>query len=375
MSASSPLPTTIVVLINALAATAQTVLGPSALSTSVAATGTSITIGNTFNYWNSMPSDPPPGGTLCCGQEFYEAQVGDKLVFHWDNYHNIVVANTEADYNNCGQGTEVAGYTHGGGTIKGNQWEPVLTAPGELYFFCAPHCTDNQKIKVRVTCAAGDTSAACVSPTPSPPPPSPPPEMPTVESSDPCFPSGAVVMRAGGQHARVHELREGDELLAVTRDGRLTTDVVSLLSLADAEAQRRFVTLTTAANQTLTLTASHHVPVGASCCSMLMQAQDVAVGDAVWLVTAGSSLSAARVLRKGTSGGSGLFSPVLTRGSLPVVDGFVTSFDSTSMTAAAGIGLPSLLATCKLLGACDMLRRVAFAAERKYVDGFGAGTR
>ena len=54
-----------------------------------------------------------------------------------------------------------------------------------------------------------------------------------------------------------------------------------------------YLTLTTAANATLTLTAGHHVPVGAACCSELKLAKDVLVGDSVWAVQAGNDKAVA----------------------------------------------------------------------------------
>ena len=78
------------------------------------------------------------------------------------------------------------------------------------------------------------------------------------------------------------ELKEGDEIVAATAEGTLSTDTVSLLSIAKPEASAsEYIVLTTAANQTLTLTASHHVPVGEGCCSKVKVAKEIAVGDVV----------------------------------------------------------------------------------------------
>jgi hypothetical protein len=100
-------------------------------------------------------------------------------------------------------------------------------------------------------------------------------------SSNPCFPSKSMVTKADGTTSRLDALKEGDSIVATTADGTLTTDTVSLLSIAEPDAHAPFVVLTTSANQTLTLTEAHHVPVGASCCANLKQAKDVAIGETV----------------------------------------------------------------------------------------------
>ena len=150
-------------------------------------------------------------------------------------------------------------------------------------------------------------------------------------ASDPCFPSSATVTKADGLIARLDALKEGDKILATDEHGKLTTDTVSLLSIAKPEAQASFVALTTAANTTLTLTAGHHVPVGASCCSTLKLAKDVKVGDTVWAVVRGGfpfkKTVATTVTSIATTEGKGLHSPVLTQGGFPVVNGIITAFD------------------------------------------------
>lgn len=114
---------------------------------------------------------------------------------------------------------------------------------------------------------------------PSPPPPLNPPS-PGAPAGDPCFPSSSIVTKADGSPSRIDALKEGDEILAATHDGALTTDVVSLLSIAKPEAKAAaYVALASAANKTVTLTAGHHVPVGATCCATLEQAKNVQVSD------------------------------------------------------------------------------------------------
>ena len=116
------------------------------------------------------------------------------------------------------------------------------------------------------------------------------------------------------------------------------------------------MSLSTAANHTLTLTPGHHVPVGAACCSTLKLAKDVEVGEAVWAVKAGAAAVATTVTAKTTTKATGLHSPVLTHGGFPVVDGVVTAFDSIEKVTLAKHGLAPLLAACKATGTCDKFK-------------------
>ena len=78
---------------------------------------------------------------------------------------------------------------------------------------------------------------------------------------------------------------------------RLGTDTVSLLSIAmPSAAAPAYVALTTSLNTTLTLTPTHHVPTGPSCCATLKRAKDVGVGDQLWAVAAGAPMEAGGVV-------------------------------------------------------------------------------
>ena len=188
------------------------------------------------------------------------------------------------------------------------------------------------------------------------------------DSSAPCFPSSAVVTMADGTAKRVGSLKEGDTIVAATAEGELTTDTVSLLSLAKPNAKATFVTLTTASS-TLSLTENHYVPVGEACCSTLKKAKDVEVDDQVW--TASSGAKAAKpspVTAKSFVASSGLHSPVLTHGGFPVVDGIVTSFDDAQTVSLAARTLKYLLPICKASGSCELFRRTFLHADRLYID-------
>lgn len=176
------------------------------------------------------------------------------------------------------------------------------------------------------------------------------------DDDEPCFPSSAKVTKSDGSAALISSLKEGDVIVAATDDGKLTTDTVSLLSIADPQGSSPMVALRTA-NHTLTLTLEHHLPVGTSCCSELKQAKDVVVGDLVWTVPAGTPPVATKVLAKSDVKALGLHSPVLTNGGFPIVDGLVTSFDSIGKVTLAKHGLSALIAACKATNTCDRFKR------------------
>merc|ERR1711935_2218 len=103
---------------------------------------------------------------------------------------------------------------------------------------------------------------------------------------------------------RVDALVEGDEIVATTEDGTLTTDTVSLLSIRQPEVNAQFLVLATSSNATLTL---------------------------------------------------------------PVVDGLVTAFDSIDKVRLAQFGLAPLIAACKKSGTCAKFRELFLAGDGKYV--------
>ena len=190
------------------------------------------------------------------------------------------------------------------------------------------------------------------------------------EDDEPCFPSAATVTRAAdGAVMRMDALREGDAIVALTANGVWTTDTVSLLSIAKPEAQATFVTLTTDAGQTLTLTPEHHLPVGEACCSYLKRANEVLEGDKVW-TTSGAAL----VTKRGATIQKGLHSPVLTHGTFPVVDGIVTSFDSIEGVQIGAMLGPFLFPFIKATGSAALVRRLLFSSRQlRYIDGFTVG--
>jgi hypothetical protein len=121
--------------------------------------------------------------------------------------------------------------------------------------------------------------------------------------------------------------------------------------------------LTTASGRSLTLTPTHHVPVGAACCADLKQAKDVAVGDTMY--EAGSGLVRATTIAKiGSAIKPGLHSPVLLHGTMPIVNGVATSFDALHNVRLASYGLPLLEAA----GLTATFRDAVLGAHRKYIS-------
>jgi hypothetical protein len=193
--------------------------------------------------------------------------------------------------------------------------------------------------------------------TPLPPPP------PPAAKADPCFPSDALVTMVDGTPRRLDALRAGDTIVAARADGALTNDIVSHLSLADADVKgTSFVVLTTESGRNLTLTPTHHVPVGPTCCANLKQAKDIIVGETVYEAVVSAAVRATQVKKIGSVTKSGLHSPVLSHGAMPIVNGVVTSFDSMEIVRLATYGLPLLEAT----GLTDTFRD-AVLAQRKYI--------
>jgi len=190
-------------------------------------------------------------------------------------------------------------------------------------------------------------------------------------SDDPCFPSSARVTRADGSKVTVDALRSGDAIVAVTAKGELTTDTVSLLSIVKPEvAATDFLVLTATADKAhlvnLTVTAAHHVPVGAACCSTLKQAGEVEIGETIYTIKNGVA-APSTVTKVAKAVKAGLHSPVLTNGHFPVIDDTVTAFDSATKMHLASYALPILEPACKATGTCASLKKlVGKITGRKY---------
>lgn len=197
-------------------------------------------------------------------------------------------------------------------------------------------------------------------------------------ASKPCFPSSATILMANGTASQLDKLREGDTVLAGTANGTLVTDTISMFSLADAATKATFVALSTSSNSTLTLTPTHHLPVGGNCCTHLKQAKDVVVGDTVWVVNR-NQVVAHSVVHISFTIEQGLHNPLLTNGGFPIINTVLTSFNTMNSVTLARHSVPVLVPLCKATGTCSALRWIVAgmgcaimgSCKRfKYVDGF-----
>jgi hypothetical protein len=170
---------------------------------------------------------------------------------------------------------------------------------------------------------------------------------------------------------RLDALREGDRVVSATVDGSLTTDEVSLLSIAKpgAGAASAFLRIIVEGGHALNVTAEHHLPVGSTCCRTLAKAKEIVAGQSVWGYEGGGAAVARTVVRVQPVHNHGLHSPVLASGTFPVVDGVVTAFDRIESVTLASYALQPVLAACKATGTCHSVKRLhAFLSGRELSD-------
>ena len=186
-----------------------------------------------------------------------------------------------------------------------------------------------------------------------------------------CFPSSSTVQHADGSVRTIDQLKQGDLILAADPDGRLVYDEISFLSIAAPNAvDQTFVRVTTDANVSLTLTLTHHLSVGPTCCyDHVVQAKDLRVGDTVWLTApihsavAGAELVPARVASLSPVSADGLHNPLLTGGGYPIVDGVVTASNNKHAQSRARFWVPWLGWGCGLTGTCQGVAKMIHRAE------------
>ena len=138
-----------------------------------------VVIGTQYQYWNQVPSLPPPGGG-----DAYSVTVGDVLTFRYGADDNVYLMATEEsdgsspDWESCTNfpsGTQVGSQTMNNAASDysdvglPNVYQAVVLQSGMLYFSCqrggqskCDHCDHGQKIKVSVSSGR---------PPASPPPP------------------------------------------------------------------------------------------------------------------------------------------------------------------------------------------------------------
>lgn len=147
-----------------------------------------------------------------------------------------------------------------------------------------------------------------------------------------CFPGHATVDTPAGKK-EMRDLRVGDHVLTVSRDGTLTFDPVYFFGHADPTARALYLAIRVDGD-VLHLSKDHFVPV---CRSHLVicdwrerlevYARDVKVGDAMW-VSGPSGVELKIVGAIDTQKFSGVFNPYTTSGTI-VVDGVVASCHSS----------------------------------------------
>lgn len=173
-----------------------------------------------------------------------------------------------------------------------------------------------------------------------------------------CFPPYALVEMAPGSTATIDSLRIGDNILAAHQaDGALFYDEVTSLSIADHNTTAKFLTLTTDDGFSLTMTPTHHVPVGDSCCATVVMAKDVVVGDTLYVVDSGVVAARTVTASGAETYATGLFNPLLKHGGLPVVNGVVTSFNDERTVAFESFYLPYITELCESTGTWLLFKR------------------
>ena len=300
------------------------------------------------------------GGVLAPNGMIYATPITNTMGYCTSDVSHILVI--DPSYDTADTSIELPSLyetSHTAATYGG--WrQPTLGSNGEIY--ALPSSAGESFLVIEPLRLPPST------PPPSTPPPSTPPPSTPPEGEDPCFPSMAMVTKADGTLARVDSLKEGDAVAAVSSEGDLTMDTISLLSIAKPEARgTTFLMLTTDTKANLTLTPEHHLPVGTSCCSTIKQAKNVMVGETVWTVENGAIVATAltkmsKVIQQG------LHSPVLTNGGFPVVNGLVTAFDSFEKVKLAEYTLRYALPACKASGTCDLFRRTFLSSKITYID-------
>merc|ERR1719424_1683090 len=161
------------------------------------------------------------------------------------------------------------------------------------------------------------------------------------------------------------ELRHGDAVRAVTRDGKLTTDTVSFLSLANAAAVATFVRITTEGGEVITLTPEHRLPVGKACCGTLKQAKGVERGDTIWVAAreGGAAPAPQRIAATALVEAKGLHSPVLTHGAFPLIEEACVTDPSADVALTAEDS-----DAMEAMGMCSAVRRALLGSGGSYVQ-------
>lgn len=146
-----------------------------------------------------------------------------------------------------------------------------------------------------------------------------------------CFP-GATLLQTPGGAKQLSELRVGEKVLAVDSSGRLHFDDVYFFGHADGGELLHCTRLQTNSDKLLLLSNRHFLPVAQSLATswadrQLIYAQDVKVGDCVWVQEDNGEVSCEAVTHVSREKAWGAFNPYTLGGTL-LANGVVASAHS-----------------------------------------------
>lgn len=145
---------------------------------------------------------------------------------------------------------------------------------------------------------------------------------------EPCFPGDAIVETMDDGPKRVRDLEADDAILARTLEGILTYDFVSPLSITSHDiVPQTLLRINATGGASIVVTTQHRLATGKTCCANLTEAGHIKVGDAIH---DNDGLRFVTSIEPHVASSQGLYSPVLSNGGLPIVDGLVTSPGSMS---------------------------------------------
>ncbi|CAL8465466.1 g5002 [Coccomyxa elongata] len=205
-----------------------------------------------------------------------------------------------------------------------------------------------------------------------------------------CFPGVSTVLLSNGRSKPMHELRVGDEVAVMGKDGAFKLDAVYAFGHNDPKPITSFVKLTVDI-QSLELSSLHFVPVYSGNLSSMVykRAQDVNVGDHMYVGIAASGKGLRQsVTSITTTYQRGLYNPLTLSGNI-LVDGMVASvhsdwfldatFDALRITGWLPGAYQVVLSPARLL--YRILGKTAYVQlynflDAKYAGGLaGLGTR
>ncbi|CAL8466183.1 g5719 [Coccomyxa elongata] len=261
-------------------------------------------------FWGSIPTDEKADVCGYGGVNFTQA-----TVVHYDE----VTRGLDIDKKEC-----VLDYALFAGTYK---WFNLTAICTDVSNIPPDHCaiylsSDNITAMGSTTPANGGNCAGCWGTDCRCVP---------VNTIPACFPSSTVVTVAGRGATRMTELKTGDRVLSVAKDGKPFYDPICFWGHRDGVTMSHFVALDVSApgrrQATISLSPRHFLPVGDSLnTSRYMYARDINPGDKV-IVADTSGSAAGTVTAKRLVISEGLYNPY-TKGGHLVVNGVVASAHS-----------------------------------------------